>query len=118
MRALLEGVQSLPASIATADWARVAETGARIRQSYVLEQELTPALGKELARSLPEHFRRLDAAFHLEAKKLEAAAANHDAQLSAFHFYRLIEGCTTCHSAYASGRFPGFSPAATSGHPH
>jgi hypothetical protein len=86
MRALLSGVQSLPVGIATADWKSVADTGAQIKTSYILDQKLTPAQKKELSNSLPEYFKRLDSNFHLEAKKLEAAAANHDAQLSAFHY--------------------------------
>jgi hypothetical protein len=118
MRALLNGVQSLPVGIATADWKSVAETSAQIRSSYILDQKLTPAQKKELSASLPEHFKRLDSNFHREAKKLEAAAANHDAQLSAFHYYRLIETCTACHAIYAPSKFPGFSSGAKHAHDH
>jgi hypothetical protein len=118
MRALLSGVQSLPAGIAMADWKSVATTGAQMRASYILDQELTAAQKKELGASLPEHFKRLDADFHLESKKLEEAATNHDAQLSAFHFYRLIETCTACHSVYAAAKFPGFTPTTEHTHDH
>ena len=118
MRALLVGVQSLPVGIATADWKSVADTSAQIRGSYILEQKLTPAQKKELSTALPEHFKRLDSRFHIEAGKLEAAALNHDAQLSAFHYYRLIESCTACHMQYAPSRFPGFSPAKKQAHEH
>jgi hypothetical protein len=116
MRALLSGVQSLPVGIATADWKSVADTSAQIRASYILDQKLSPTQKKELDTSLPEYFKRLDSHFHLEAKKLEAAAVNHDAQLSAFHYYRLIETCTACHSIYASSTFPGFSSEAKRAH--
>jgi cytochrome c556 len=118
MRALLSGIQLLPVGIATADWASVADTSAQITRSYILEQKLTPSQKKELTTSLPEHFKRLDAHFHLEAKKLEAAALNHDAQLSAFHYYRLIETCTACHKLYAPSRFPGFLSAEKHTHEH
>lgn len=118
MRALLSGVQSLPGGIATADWRSVVETSAEIRSSYILDQKLTPGQKKELSASLPEHFKRLDSQFHLEAKKLEAAAATHDALLSAFHYYRLLETCTTCHAIFAPSRFPGFSSDATHAHDH
>jgi len=118
MRELLAGIQSLSAGIAMADWGSVANTSTQIRASYILDKKLTAAQKKELGASLPEHFKRLDADFHLEAKKLEMAAANHDAQLSAFHFYRLIEACTTCHAMYATSRFPGFAPAAKQDHDH
>jgi len=118
MRALLAGVQSLPAGIAMADWNSVANTGAQMRASYILDKKLSAAQRKELGRSLPEYFKRLDADFHLESKKLEEAATNHDAQLSAFHFYRLIETCTACHSIYATSKFPGFTPTAEHTHDH
>lgn len=117
MRALLSGVQLLPAGIATADWKTIAATSAQINASYILEQKLTPAQREEL-NLLPEHFKRLDSDFHLEAKKLEAAAIDHDAQLTAFHYYRLIETCTVCHAIYAPSKFPGFSPATERGHEH
>ncbi|MDT8403324.1 hypothetical protein [Sulfuriflexus sp.] len=118
MRELLVGVQSLPAGIATADWEKVAETGAQINASYILARKLTPEQRKELGTSLPAHFKRMDAQFHLEAKKLEAAARNHDAQLSSFHYYRMLESCTACHTAYAPSRFPGFLPLGKQPHGH
>lgn len=118
MRELLSGVQQLAAGIATADWKQVTETSARISASYLLNRELTPAQKSELAGSLPEYFRRLDANFHREAEKLRSAAGNHDAQLAAFHFYRLIDTCTACHSSYAVSRFPGFAPTAEEAHRH
>lgn len=118
MQALLSGVQLLSAGIATADWRGVADTSARISASYILEQKLTPGQREELANSLPEHFKMLDSNFHLEAKKLEAAAMRHDPQLSSFHYYRLIESCTVCHTIYAASAFPGFANADEGGHRH
>lgn len=118
MRALLTGIQSLATGIATADWSSVADTSAQISASYILDQKLTPAQREELGTSLPEHFKRLDSEFHLEAEKLEAAATNHDAQLVTFHYYRLIEACTTCHAQYAVSRFPGFRLSTESVHRH
>ena len=118
MRALLDGVQSLPAGIATADWKHVADISARIRATYILDQALTAAQKQELDTSLPEHFKRLDSDFHHEAMKLEAAATDHDAQLASFHYYRLLEACTGCHAIYATARFPGFSSSARHAHDH
>jgi len=118
MRALLTGIQSLAAAIATADWKNVADTSAQIRASYILDQKLTPAQRNELNVSLPEYFKRLDSGFHLEAKKLEAAATNRDEQLATFHYYRLIESCTACHAIYAVSRFPGFKPSGEATHEH
>ncbi len=118
MRALVTGIQTIPAAIATADWKHIATTSAQISASYILNQKLTPAQKTELQNSLPDHFKRLDANFHREASKLEAAAHNHDAQLAAFHYYRLLETCTSCHSTYALSRFPDFASDATGAHGH
>jgi len=118
MRALLTGIQSLAGAIATADWKSVADKSAQISASYILDQKLTPAQRNELNVSLPEYFKRLDSGFHLEAKKLEAAATNRDEQLATFHYYRLIESCTACHAIYAVSRFPGFKPSGEATHEH
>jgi hypothetical protein len=118
MRALLTGIQTIASGIATADWKTVADKSAQIRTSYILDQKLTPVLREELDNSLPEHFKRLDSNFHLEAGKLGAAATSHDSQLATFHYYRLLESCTTCHALYASSRFPGFRSTAERVHHH
>ena len=118
MRALLTGIQSIVSGIATADWKSVADKSAQIRASYILDRKLTPAQRAELTASLPEHFKRLDSDFHLEAGKLEAAAMSRDSQLATFHYYRLLETCTTCHALYAASRFPGFRSAAERVHRH
>ncbi len=118
MRAILSGVQAMPAAIAMADWPKIADIGSRISASYILAQKLTPEQRHELHHSLPGYFKRLDADFHAEARKLETAATQHDSQLVAFHYYRLVESCTACHAVYATERFPGFSPATDAGHHH
>ena len=50
--------------------------------------------------------------------RLGTAAAAHDAELVVFHFSRLLDSCTRCHSAFASERFPGFAYPATQKHHH
>lgn len=115
---ILEGVQSIPAGIATADWKSVADTGAQISASYIFNSKLTPAQRHELHSALPAHFQRLDASFHAEADKLATAARSHDAQLTAFHYYRMLDTCTACHALYAGERFPGFAPATPADHHH
>jgi len=118
MREIAAGVQVMALSLATADWETVQETSAKIRASYIMEKSLTPAQASELQQGLPERFVQLDSAFHQRAGQLGAAAAAHDAELAAFHLSRLIEGCASCHSAYAASRFPGFSVPEQRGHRH
>lgn len=112
------GIQNIAVSLATGDWNSIQETSRKIQSSYIMEKKLTPAQARELEQALPEYFKHLDAEFHRRAEKLAAAAAAHDPELVAFHFSRLIESCTLCHSAYANSRFPEFSSGPQSGHSH
>lgn len=118
MREILSGVQSIPAGIAVADWKNVADISSKIRSSYIMDQKITPEQRTELQHKLPEFFKKMDEGFHSEAGKLESAARNHDPQLVTFHFYRLLESCTSCHAAYATKRFPGFVPGKNIDHQH
>lgn len=109
MREISFGIQGLALSLATADWQSIQETSAKIRASYIMENQLTPAQAEELEHVLPEQFKQLDAEFHHRAEKLGMAAAEHDSELVVFHYSRLLESCAGCHSTYASERFPGFA---------
>jgi cytochrome c556 len=109
MREVANGVQGVTLSLATADWKSIEDTSVKIRASYIMEKKLTAAQAGELENALPEQFKQLDAEFHQRAEKLGAAAAAHDAELVVFHYSRLLESCTRCHSVYAHARFPGFS---------
>jgi hypothetical protein len=118
MREIATGTQTIALALATADWNTVVNTSAKIRSSYILEKRLSAPQRRELERVLPDRFKALDAHFHARAQKLGAAAAAHDAELAAFHFYRMVESCATCHSGYAKSRFPGFSPDKPASHAH
>ena len=118
MRGILSGVQSIPAGIAMADWKMVADISSKISSSYILAQKMTPEQSKELQQKLPEYFKKIDENFHLQAGKLELAARNHDPQLVTFHYYRLIDSCTSCHATYATKKFPGFLPEKQIEHHH
>lgn len=64
---------------------------------------------------LPMQWRQLDGDFRARIEKLKAAAGARDPVLVIYQFSRLLEGCTSCHSAFADERFPGFSGT---GHQH
>lgn len=112
------GVQGIALALASADWHTIAKTAERIRASYVMEQSLSPEQAAELEQQLPEAFRQLDSAFHQRAEKLAIAARSGDAELVAHHYARLMEGCVSCHAAYATARFPGFAPTPPQEHRH
>jgi cytochrome c556 len=118
MREISGGVQGVPLSLATADWESIQQTSANLHASYIMKKKLTSAQADELKRALPEQFKQLDSDFHQRAEKLGEAAAAHDVELVVFHYSRMLESCARCHSAFASDRFPGFSPPAPEGHQH
>lgn len=112
------GMQGVPLALASADWQSIHHTSKQIRDSYIMDKQLTAAQAKELEAALPAYFKRLDAAFHQRAAKLGAAAAAHDPEQVAFQYSRLLESCTQCHATYAKTRFPGFSAPVAQGHAH
>jgi hypothetical protein len=119
MRGIASGVQTLVTAIATGEWKTIADTSTRIRASYIMEQKLTAAQKEELETALPEVFKLMDANFHREAGNLGRAAEARDAELTSFYFYRMLESCVACHSAYATTRFPNLAAgAAGEAHQH
>jgi cytochrome c556 len=118
MRELAVASQAMVICYVSGEWGCMQRLGEQIRASYVMEQELTDAQKQELADKLPERFRHLDAELHARADRLASAAANEDPELVAFHFFRLLETCATCHSEHAASRFPGFASSATDIHQH
>ncbi len=108
MLEIAQGVQRIALSLAGGDWKSIHRTSAQIRDSYIMQQKLTPAQAEELAHALPARFKQLDAEFHRRAGKLGEAAHERDPELVAFHYARLLENCADCHAAFASHRFPGF----------
>jgi hypothetical protein len=118
MREITVASQAVVLSLASGDWKSIENIGEKIRASYVMEQNLSAAQRQELEDQLPDHFKRLDMEFHARAKKLGLAAAAHDPEIVVFQYYRLLESCTTCHTAYAKARFPGFSSIDPEVHQH
>jgi hypothetical protein len=109
MKAIQEGMQALVTAIASGNWQDVADIGASIRDSYIMQQQLTAEQREELRYSLPDAFMELDRSFHRAAGRLEQAASSHNADMAGFYFYKLMDACVACHSRYAGHRFPGLS---------
>ena len=118
MREIAVAVQAVAVSLATGNWESIETISENIRASYVMEKNLTDSQRHELEDQLPDYFKRLDAEFHARAAKLGLAAAAHDAEAVAFQYYRLVEGCATCHATFATTRFPGFSSISPAKHQH
>lgn len=118
MIAINEGVRALPEAIVKADWERLAGTGRRIEQSYILKQRLSEGERGTLVQSLPDSFKYLDRRLHQHAGKLAQAAERRDGELVRFYFSRMLDSCAGCHAVYAKHRFPGYARPGNSGHQH
>ena len=90
------------------DHKTVAEQGILVHNSFIMKRSLTKADKKDLMAAVPPAFLKLDGKFHKLAKKLADAATAHDSELERYYFNRMTETCITCHTAYATNRFPGF----------
>jgi hypothetical protein len=116
MQHLDAGLQRTVSAVARADWAAAERTAVEMKGSFILEQRLSAEQLGELDRVLPEAFLALDREFHERAERLARAAKDANAELAAFHTYKLIDACVTCHARYAQHRFPSLSPVPEAHH--
>jgi len=118
MRGIAGASQAVAISLVSGDWVSIQRVSETIRDSYVMEQNLTDVQRQELKTKLPDRFKQLDIEFHGRAERLGSAAAAGNAEIVAFHYYRMLETCVACHTAYAKSRFPGFSSETADIHTH
>ncbi len=108
MRAVNRASQQIVAALAAGDHAAVATAAQQTHDSFILEKKLTEKDKHDLEAAVPPAFLALDGAFHLMAAKLAEAARHKDGDLQIYYFGRMLEMCQTCHSRFASDRFPAF----------
>ncbi len=113
-----DGMRHLATAVSLGDWKSTAETAFKIRDSYILKQQLTGEQAHELHEKLPAEFLELDGWFHETSGKLAHAAHGHDAELVTFYYYRLLDGCVQCHAKFAPKRFPGLAGVKPAKHEH
>lgn len=118
MRALQQALGTISQALPAGDWQTVAATAKDMRDSFIFQQKLSEQDRKVLHQTLPQGFIHLDKGFHSRADKLRQAAVEHDAELSLFHYSRLVENCMVCHSQYATHRFPSLAGEPPAGHDH
>ena len=118
MAAVLQASQQIVTALAAGDHATVAKHAQAIHDSFILDKKLTKQDRHDLESALPPAFLELDGAFHQLAAKLAEAARHRDGELQSFYFSRMLESCQTCHSQYATDKFPGFGSKAPAAHGH
>ena len=109
MRAVQRGMMGLTPAIAKGEWHLISEIGVKIRDSYIMKLGLSKGQKEKLHRELPEVFIEMDEAFHQTAGMMADAAQARNMSLVNFYFYKLNEGCVSCHTKYATKRFPGLA---------
>ncbi|MDY6979492.1 MAG: hypothetical protein SV201_06390 [Pseudomonadota bacterium] len=106
MQALQEALATISTALPQGQWHTVADTAGQIHDSFILQQQLSADDRKTLHQTLPADFIQRDRAFHQQAKKLQQAAESQDAELSLFYYSKMVESCVSCHSRFATHRFP------------
>ena len=109
MQALEKGMISIIPAYNSGNWGDIETTGRKIKNSYILKQNLTEKQAKELHSVLTRTFIEKDQRFHYLSGMLEHAAKNKKEELINFYFSEMNESCLGCHSVFATHRFPALS---------
>ncbi|BAV34433.1 hypothetical protein SCL_2144 [Sulfuricaulis limicola] len=118
MIAVQAASQQILAGLAAGDHASVAKQAQAIHDSFILDKKLTAQDRRDLETALPPAFLELDGTFHRLAAKLADAARHKDRDLQTYYFGRMVESCQTCHSQYATDKFPAYGGKAPAAHMH
>jgi uncharacterized protein with von Willebrand factor type A (vWA) domain len=108
MLAIQNGMMSVISAYASGNYAEIASIAEQIKNSYVLEQDMTRQQMHELHQKLPDSFIQLDQQFHSYAGLLEEAARKNNDELIGFYFSKMVDSCADCHSQHAKHKFPAF----------
>ncbi len=119
MIALQNGMMSIIPAYNSGNWEEIETTASKIKSSYILKQSLTESQVKELHSVLPHAFIEKDQRFHYLAGMLEHAAKNNKVELINFYFSEMNESCVSCHTVFATHKFPALSSKVKKGeHTH
>ena len=105
MLSLQEGMKSILPAYVSGDLDEVAKIAGKIKNSYILKQQITDAQKHELKSKLPISFLQSDQKFHEYAGMLEHVSMEKHMELVGFYYARLSESCVNCHTQYATHRF-------------
>ncbi len=107
---LQKGMQAIIPAYISGDWGEIAAIAGKMEASYVLRQNLSEEQAKELHSRLPGSFIELDRQFHYLSGMLEHAASREKVELIGFYFSKMSEACVSCHTQYATHKFPALTP--------
>ena len=110
MRQLQKGMTEILPLYVSGGWAEIAVIAGKMEDSYVLKQNLSAEQMDELHAKLPGEFIELDQQFHYLAGMLEHAAVVEKVELVSFYYSEMGEACVSCHTRFATQRFPALAP--------
>jgi len=110
MQQIQTGMSNILPLYVAGKWAEIGVIASKIEASYVLKQNLSDKQKHELHTTLPDAFIKLDQHFHYLSGMLAHAAKMEKAELVGFYFSKMSETCVSCHTQYASHRFPALAP--------
>ncbi len=108
MRELQKGMIEIHPLYISGKWAEIVPIAKKMKNSYLLKQKLTKEQMHELHLKLPANFIELDQQFHYLAGMLAHAATMKKTELVGFYFSKMSESCVSCHSQFATHKFPSF----------
>lgn len=117
MLQLQKGMTEILPLYVSGRWAEIGVIASKMEDSYILKQNLSEEQMDELHSKLPSAFIELDQQFHYLSGMLEHAAEMEKAELVGFYFSKMSEICVSCHTHFATQRFPALAPK-TQAHGH
>ncbi|MBT3606383.1 MAG: cytochrome c [Candidatus Latescibacteria bacterium] len=111
MHAILRATNKIVDALVRGQDYAVAENAQAIHDSFILRKKMTPDDKKALLSAVPESFVKQDRTFHALGAQLAEAARNGDKVQQQKLFSDLINACVSCHTQYATDRFPGLKKA-------
>ncbi len=118
MQALQSGMMSIIPAYIAGNWGEIETAAGKMKRSYILKQSLTESQVEEMHALLPRAFIERDQRFHYLAGMLEHAAKKEKPELINFYFSEMNESCVSCHSLFATHRFPALSAEGKEEHEH
>ncbi len=118
MNSLQKSMTAMLPLIVSGDWHGVSEHAAKIANGHIMKQKLTSAQIQELMAILPQGFKAIDNSFHSAANMMTHVAKEKHIELVTFYYYRLTETCLSCHTQYATHRFPALIKKTADSHSH
>ena len=107
---LKKGMNQIMDAYVTGRWNDIVPIAKKMENSYVLRQGLSQDQMHELHTKLPKEFLNLDEKFHYYSGMLAHVSEKKKAELIGFYFSKMSESCVSCHSLYATKKFPSFKP--------